>query len=198
MRLEHGKISNPYDKDKEKKEKKKSKDVFQHLIERIFVIAEEKLWNQRNLDRHQPSNKSSYREVIKVDQEIRKLYGLYDEVRPADRDDFYSLDIEQRLSQTIHEKRKWIIRWRDTIHSSIKRNKIKAATDNPIWSYYNRKTEPEVKIDVIAQRRNKRHKTELRRQRSISLRDITAKNRIHSYRKETINKPTQTSPTATT
>ena len=37
-----------------------------------------------------------------------------------------------------------------------------------------RKKEPEVKIDVIAQRRNKRHKTELRRQRSIPLRDITA------------------------
>ena len=43
MRLEHGNISNPYDKDKDKKEKKKSTDVFQHLIERIFVIAEEEL-----------------------------------------------------------------------------------------------------------------------------------------------------------
>ena len=84
------------------------------------------------------------------------------------------MDIEQRLSQTIHEKRKWIIRWKETIRSSIKRNKIRAATDNPIWSYYDRKTEPEVKIDVIAQRRNKRHKTELKRQRSIPLRDITA------------------------
>ena len=112
--------------------------------------------------------------MIKVDREIRKQYGLVDEVRPADRDEFYSIDIEQRLSQTIQEKRRWIIRWRDTIRSSIKRNKIKAATDNPIWSYYNCKKEPEVKIDVIAQRRNKRHKTELRRQRSIPLRDITA------------------------
>ena len=142
MRLEHGNISNPYDKDKKEKKKKKSKDVFQHLIERIFVIAEEELWTQRNLDRHQPSNKSSYTEVIKVDREIRKLYGLYDEVRPADRDNFYSTDIEQRLLQTIHEKRRWIIRWSATIRSSIKRNKREAAADNPIWSYYNCTREP--------------------------------------------------------
>ena len=33
MQLEHGNISNPYDKDKKEKKKKKSKDVFQHLIE---------------------------------------------------------------------------------------------------------------------------------------------------------------------
>ena len=69
MRLKHGKFSNPYDKDKDKKEKKKKKsnNVFQHLIERIFVIAEEELWIQQNLDRHQLSNESSYTEVIKVD-----------------------------------------------------------------------------------------------------------------------------------
>ena len=68
--------------------------MFQHLIEQIFVIAEEELWIQRNLDRHQPSNKSSYTENFKVDREIHKLYGLYDEVQPADRDNFYSTDIE--------------------------------------------------------------------------------------------------------
>ena len=51
-------------------------------------------------------------EVIKVDREIHKQYGLYDEVRPADRDDFYSMNIEQRLSQTIQEKRRRIIRCR--------------------------------------------------------------------------------------
>ena len=115
MRLEHGKIYNPYDKDKDKKEKKKSKDVFQHLIERMFVIAEEELWIQRNLDRHQPNHKNSYTEVIKVDREIQKLYGQSDEVQPADREDLYSIDLEQRLSQTMNEKRKWIIRWSATI-----------------------------------------------------------------------------------
>ena len=97
---------------------------------------------------------------------------LSDEVQPADRDDFYSTDIEQRLSQTKHERRRWIIRWRDMIHSSIKRNKRKAAAANPIWLYYGTK-EPEVKLDVIGQRRNKRQKNELRRQQSTPLRYIT-------------------------
>ena len=54
--LEHGIILNPCAHDKEKnkhrKKKKKSKDVFQHLIERIFIITEEDIWKQRNLDRH--------------------------------------------------------------------------------------------------------------------------------------------------
>ena len=126
----------------QRKRKKKGKDVFQHLIERIIVIAEEELWIQRNLDRHQLNHKNSYTEVIKVDQEIRKLYGQSDEFRPADRDDLYSIDLEQRLSQTMNEKRKWTIRWSATIGSSIKRNKREAATANPIWSYYNCTKEP--------------------------------------------------------
>ena len=73
MRSEYRNISNPYDKEKNKKEpkktkkKKKEKDVFQHLIERIFVIAEEEIWIQRNLDWHQLNHKNSYTEVIKVD-----------------------------------------------------------------------------------------------------------------------------------
>ena len=47
-----GCIRNPYDDDKEKKEKKqkKEKDIFQILIEKFFVICEEELWRQRNLD----------------------------------------------------------------------------------------------------------------------------------------------------
>lgn len=97
MRIEHGHITNPYEKDKHKKQKKKNKSkyVFQYFIERIFVITEEELWIQRNLNRHQSSNKSSYTEIIKVDREIRKLYVLSDEVQPAGRDDYYSTDIEQ-------------------------------------------------------------------------------------------------------
>ena len=171
-------ITNPYDKENDKKEpkkkKKKEKDVFQHLIERIFVIAEEEIWIQRNRDRHQPNHKNSYTEVIKVDREIRKLYGQSDEVRLADREDIYSIDLEQKLSQPMNEKRRWIIRWRATIQSSIKRNKREAATANPIWSYYNCTKEPKKTIDIIAQRRNKKHKIDLKRQRSTPLRDIKA------------------------
>lgn len=141
------------------------------MIERIFVITEETLWKQRNLDRRQPDNKTRYTEVIKTDREIRKLYGLSDHVRPTDKDDFYSTDLKQRLAQPLHEKRKWILRWKATIRSSIKRNKKAAAEANPIWSYYAEK-EPEVTPDINRNRRNKRHKRELRHQRSQSLREI--------------------------
>ena len=50
-----------------------------------------------------------------------------------------------------------IIRWKATIHLSIKINKRETAEANPIWSYYTKK-EPEEKTDIIGQRRNKRHK----------------------------------------
>ena len=76
-------MTNPYahnekkkNQSKKKKKKQKLKDVFQHLIERIFIITEETLWQQRNLDRHQPNNKTRYTGVIKTDRKIRKLYVL--------------------------------------------------------------------------------------------------------------------------
>lgn len=85
-------MSNPYASDKDKTQiwdkKKKSKDVFQYLIEQIFIITEEELWIQRILDRYEPSNKSRYTEVNKIDWEIQKLYGLVDEVWPNDREIF--------------------------------------------------------------------------------------------------------------
>ena len=167
----HNKTEKHQNKKKKKKKKKKTKDVFQHMIERIFVITEETLWKQRNLDRHQPNNKTRYTEVIKTDREIRKLYGLSDHVRPTDKDEFYSTDLKQRLAQPLHEKRKWILRWKATIRSSIKRNKRAAAEANPIWSYYAGK-KPEVTPDINGNRRNKRHKRELRHQRSQPLREI--------------------------
>ena len=158
-------------KGKKKKKKKKSKDVFQHLIERIFIITEEALWKQRNLDRHQPKNKTRYTEVIKTDREIRQLYGLADQVRPTDKDTFYSTNLKQRLSQPLYAKWKWIIRWKAAIRSSIKRSKREATDAKPIWTYYSKK-KPEVEPDIEGNRRNKRHKQELRNQRSRPLREI--------------------------
>ena len=109
---------------------------------------------QRNLDRHQPSNKARYTKIVKTDREIRQLYGIADHVRPTDKDIFYSTNLKQRLSQPFHEKPKWIIRWKVKIQSSITGNKREAAEANPIWSYYATK-KTEVNIDVIGQRRNK-------------------------------------------
>ena len=59
-----------------RKEKKKLKNVVQYLIEQ---------WIQGNLNRHQPSNKSKYSEIMKIDREIPKIYGLADEVQPTDK-----------------------------------------------------------------------------------------------------------------
>ena len=81
--------------------------------------------------------------------------------------------MKQQLSQPLHEKRKWIIRWKATIRSSIKRNKKEAADANPIWTYYAKK-QPSVTPDIIGNRRNKRHRRELRRQRSAPLTAITS------------------------
>ena len=97
----------------------------------------------------------------------------------------------------MNEKRKWIIRWSATIRSSIKRYKQEVTTANPIWSYYNCTKEPKKTVDAIAQRRNKKHKIDLKRQRSTPLRDIKAipgyevirKKRSTSRRKRQLLRP---------
>lgn len=106
LKLRFGKVSNPYDDDKEKKEKKKKKekDVFQALIESFFKICQEELWQQRNLDRHQPKNKHNYAAVIKTDRELRHLYGLKNEVCPNDTDLFFDIDLDNRLAQPLYAK----------------------------------------------------------------------------------------------
>ena len=90
IKLAVGNVTNPCNNEKEKREKKKKKqkDSFQALIEKIFIICKNELWKQRNLDRHKPKNKSNYAAVIKTDCVIKKLYGLYDEVRADDIDLF--------------------------------------------------------------------------------------------------------------
>ena len=81
----------------------------------MFAVCEEEMWKQRNLDRHKPKNKSNYAAIIHVDREIRQLYGLRDEVCTDDVFTFYNMDLETRLAQTIHAKKRWIIRWKPTI-----------------------------------------------------------------------------------
>lgn len=59
-------------------------------------------------DRHRPKNKTNYAEIIKTDREIRQLYGLIDEVCPTDKDRFYKVDIDTRISQELHKKQRWL------------------------------------------------------------------------------------------
>ena len=176
LKLKLGQVSNPYDDDKAKKEKKKKKekDIFQALIEKIFVICQEELWQQRNLDRHKPNNKRNYAAVIKTDREIRKQYGLFDEVCPNDIDLFFDVDLETRLAQTLSEKQKWIIRWKQAIKSSQKRAKRDALINTKsIWQYYNKSAKPKFKIRPEHTKRNKQHKAALKKERNAPLREIT-------------------------
>ena len=127
---------NPYDADSNRNEKKK-KDAFQGLIEKIFNVCEDEMWKQRNLDRHKPNNGSNYSAIIKVDREIRCLYGYRDEVCTDDSPIFYKTEIDTLLAQTLKTKQQWITRWKPAILSSRKRA-TRDATRNtkPIYKFF--------------------------------------------------------------
>ena len=108
-------------KSRKKRKRKKEKDIFQALIKKFFVICQEEMWEQQNLDRHKPNNKRNYAAVIKTDREVSKLYELKDEVCPNDRDQLYDLNLETCLAQTLSAKQKWVIRWKPRIKASQKR-----------------------------------------------------------------------------
>ena len=177
LKLTHGHINNPYDNNnarEKKKKKKKKKDPFQELIEAIFNICDDELWNQRNLDRHKPKNKTNYTAVIKTDREIRKLYGYWNEVRAIDTDTLYKVDLETKLKETMHEKSKWIIRWKPAILSSRARAKREGVSNTkPIWKHFGNTTKPKHKVNNDHKRRNNKHKSDLKRQQSIALKAIT-------------------------
>ena len=170
-----GYIRNPYDDNKEEKEKKqkKEKDIFQLLIEKFFIIYEEELWQQQNLDRHRPKNKTNYAEIIKTDREVHQLYGFSDEVCPTDKDQFYKVDLDTRISQQLHEKQRWITRWRPAIQSSRKRAKRDTITNTQeIWKYFVTKR-PKNRTLHTHKKRLKQHKENLRWQRNAPVRGIT-------------------------
>ena len=149
------------------------KDIFQLLIEKFFVICEEEIWRQRNLDRHRPKNKTNHAAIIKTDREVRQLYGLHDEVCPTDKEQFYKIDLDTRINQTIHEKQRWIKRWRPAIQSSRKRAKRDAITNTTvIWKYFSKKR-PKNRTLHAHRKRIKQHRANLRKQRNAPVRGIT-------------------------
>lgn len=159
--------------EKKATKKKKQKDVFQKLIEKMFIVCDEEMWKQRNLDRYKPKNKRNYAAIIQVDREIRHLYGLRDEVCTDDIATFYKTDLETQLAQPLHVKKRWITRWKPTIQSSRKRAKRDATRNTKaIWTFY-RTSKPRTVIRAEHKRRQKQHKMELKRQRNTPLREIT-------------------------
>ena len=167
--MKFGKVTNPYDDDKVKKEKKKKreKDIFQALIEKFFVICQEEMWEQRNLDRHRPNNKRNYAAVIKTDREVSKLYGLKDEICPNDKDQFYDVNLETRLAQTLSAKQQWVVRWKPAIKACQKRAKRDSLINTkPIWQHYGSSVKPKFKIRPEHAKRNKQHRAILKKKRN--------------------------------
>ena len=137
------------------------------------MICQEELWQQRNLDRHQPKNKRNYAAVIKTDREVSKLYGLSDEVCPNDTDLFFEVDLETRLAQPLYEKNRWIVRWKQAIYSSRKRAKRDALNNTTsIWQYF-RSAKPKFKIRPEHAKRTKQHRVDLKKKQKEPLREIT-------------------------
>ena len=117
-------------------------------------------------------DQTNYAEVIKTDREIRKLYGLSDEICPTDKELFYKIDIDERISQELHKKQRWITRWRPAIQSSRKRAKRNGTTNTKaIWTYFGTK-KPKNRLLHASRKRLKQHKDNLRKQRNAPVRGI--------------------------
>ena len=141
--------TNPYDKKQSLALKKKQKgNVFQRLISKLFLLAKDEMWRQRNLDRHNPKNKTNYSAVIKVDRQIKELYGLRDQVCVDDIDTCYKMSMDDLITSETITKQNWVQRWRNTIMSSVKRAK-RDDTGNvtKIWQHFGLTTRPTKTVD---------------------------------------------------
>ena len=104
---------------------------------------------------------------------MRHLYGLKNEVCPNDTDLFFDIDLDTRLAQPLYAKQKWIVRWKQAIHSSRKRAKrIALKNTTSIWQYFG-STKPKFKICPEHMKRTKQHKANLKKERNQPLREIT-------------------------
>ena len=103
--------------------------------------------------------------MIKTDREVSKLYVLKDEVCPNDRDQFYNVNLEIRLAQTLSAKQQWVVRWKLVI---IKASQKRAKRDSlintkPIWQHYGSSVKPKFKIRPEHAKRNKQHRAILKK-----------------------------------
>ena len=131
------------------------------------------MWKQRNLDRHKPNNGSNYSAIIKVDREIRCLYGYRDEVCTDDSPTFYRTDIDTILAKPLKTKQQWITRWKPAILSSRKRATRDAIRNTqPIYTFFGGR-KPRTTINAAHISRLHKHKRELRKQRKAPHREIT-------------------------
>ena len=86
------------------------------------------MWKQRNKDRHQPGNKTNLSATIKVDREVSGLYSMLEQVRVDDRAEFFNIDLDERLEQSVPSKERWVNRFKAAIFSSAQRAKLDATS----------------------------------------------------------------------
>ena len=123
------------------KKKKPPPNIFQTLIGSIFTAAHDKMWTQRNKDRHRRTNHTSATAVEKIDKQVKFLYTKIDSVLTYERDKYFPLPLHKMLQRTFKKKQQWVTRWKTGIYHSEKRAKKEAASKTlPIRQYFTKNT----------------------------------------------------------
>ena len=89
---------------KKTKKKKPPPNVFQTLIGSIFTATHDKMWTQRNKDRHRRTNYTSATAVEKINKQVKFLYTKIDSVLTYERDEYLPFATSQDASTNIQKE----------------------------------------------------------------------------------------------
>ena len=146
---------------KKKKKKKPPPNVFRTLIGSIFTAAHDKIWTQRNKDRHKRTNHTSATAVEKIDNQVKFLYTKIDSVLTYEREKYFPLPLHKMLQRMLKKKQQWALRWKTGIYHSEKRAKKEAANKTlPIWQYFTKHKNPD---SPVKRNRDKKSNRAIRR-----------------------------------
>ena len=102
----------------------------------IFNVLHD-LWKQRCNDRHRSidSRPSAYQHSV-LEQDIRLLYALREQVLPDDRV-AYRDDVEIHLGDSPRQLKDWLFRWRPVLHASVaKHARFTALNTKSLTTYF--------------------------------------------------------------
>ena len=102
------------------------------------------MWKQRNKDQHEPGNKTNLSATIKVDRVVRGLYSMMHQVCVDDQYEFFNLDLDEGLKQSVPSNERWVKRFQTAIFSSAQRAKRDATSASKLiykcWDHSKPKT----------------------------------------------------------
>ena len=106
-----------------------------HIYTTIYNVLHD-LWKQRCNDRHQSidSRPSAFQYSV-LEQDIRSLYDLRDQVLPDDRI-AYRDDVEQHLGDSVRQLKDWLFRWRPVLLASVAKHARFAALNTKLLTTY--------------------------------------------------------------